>query len=327
MTTFLKITDKKNNAITYLQTKNKNLREFMYNWRKKNKVDYEHSVEQVMGIPVTEKEPDPISDKIKAECPHEGTARNYIAALKKYIAEGHQIGDMEAIEKYNENLPNGSREKFIYAMIKMVKNTEHDKVIQKLLELSRLTRGITQLERIKSLNSQKTKETLSINDLKIKSDAIPEGNFTLKFISKLYVMEAWRAGTVVAMTKDKKEVDNNIVFLIKKEIKLNRFKTVGFYGRKTVPISTGLASLMRKQFKNTKSRWLLPDPKDIDKPMSANTLSKLVIQIFGVGIKELRHIHITHGRKTLNNEGFVKLCERMNTSAGTGLCVYNDTKQ
>ena len=89
-------------------------------------------------------------------------------------------------------------------------------------------------------------------------------------------------------------------------------------------ISPTLTKLMKQQFKDTKSLWLLPSPSDNNKPMEANTLSKIIVSIFGVGVKEIRHIYLTNPRKTKSNIEFLMICHRMNTSAECGNLVYND---
>ncbi len=116
----------------------------------------------------------------------------------------------------------------------------------------------------------------------------------------------------------------NIVKIIKRKIYMNHFKTVHSQGKKEFDISAELCSLMRKQFRRTKSQWLLPDAKDDTQPMSANTLSKILKSIFGCGIQGIRHAYLTHYRATMNNEEFYDMCNRMNTSPDMGEMVYND---
>ena len=137
---------------------------------------------------------------------------------------------------------------------------------------------------------------------------------------------AWRADTVVHITKSKKkEFKNyNIIYPTKKQLLLNHYKTFPSQGQKIINMNDDVVKLIKKQFKRTGSDWLLPDPKDHTKPMNANTLTKILKIIFGVGVQQLRHIHLTEGRKNLDKEEFVKLCHRMNTSAYCGINIYND---
>ena len=106
---------------------------------------------------------------------------------------------------------------------------------------------------------------------------------------------------------------------------MKHFKTIHSHGKKEVDISAELCSLMRKQFKRTGSRWLLPDSKDNDKPISANTLSKILKSIFDTGVQGIRHAYLTHARKTMNHEEFNDYCFRLNTSPDMGEMVYNDS--
>jgi hypothetical protein len=117
----------------------------------------------------------------------------------------------------------------------------------------------------------------------------------------------------------------NTFFPAKNKIILRKFKTVKSHGVKTLDISNKLTKLIKKQFSNNGgSNFMLPSPDDINKPMEANTLSSIVIRIFGVGVRELRHITITEGRKSLSDEKFNALCNRMNTSSECGLLIYDD---
>ena len=323
--TTIKITNEDTGDIVYLTTKNKKIRESVYVWKKKNNIDYKFKYEVVDNLPKTED--DEFAEKLRKETNTEGTARAYLNSIKKYKLAGHKVNDISAIKSYLETLPSTEKERFLYSMIKANKINGNDDIIKDIQLLARYARGLVQMNRIEAMDGE-SKPTMTHDDLVKKVESTPIKDPTMRFIARLYLTEVpWRADTVVRMTKDPKEPMSNHIRTTKKDIVLNHYKTVGFYGKKVVPISDELTKFIRQQFRNTESKWLLPDSKDPTKPMSADVLSKIIKKIFGVGVRELRHITITEARNNMTKDDFIKLCERMNTSTECGLLVYNNTKR
>lgn len=331
--TFIKVTNKDNTKeVHYVTTKNKNLREAVYVWKKRHNIDYEIDWKVVDEIPkeVTG-DYGILEQKIRADTNTENTARTYLSMIKKYLNDGHKINDINTITSYVNVLPLSSREKFLYSMIKANKAMGDINIISKITDLVRETKGEVVIERHDSMKEAPTKEPPTLKELKELAAAVPKSNTTYKFIANLYTNEVpWRASTVVNMTKDDELKEYNIVSLGKKEINFNKYKTVKYYGEKTMPISPTVTKLMRKQFKDTESKWLLP--ANNGGAMSADTLSKIIKSIFHIGVRDMRHAYITDAEKkrlnkAITNKEFTNICYRMNTSNYCGLNVYNDTKQ
>jgi hypothetical protein len=331
--TFIKITNKSDpKEVHYMTTKNKNLREAVYIWRKKHNITYETDWKVVDEIPkeVTG-DYGILEQKIKADTNTENTARTYLSMIKKYLHDGHKINDINTITSYVNNLPLSSKEKFLYSMIKANKAMGDMNIIPKITNLVRETKGEVVIERHDAMKEAPTKDPPTLKELKKLASVVPKSNTTYKFIANLYTNEvAWRASTLVNMTIDKELKEYNIVSLSKKEIEFNKYKTIKYYGKKTMSISPVVTKLMKKQFNDTGSKWLLPEKNG--EPMSADMLSKIIKSIFHIGVREMRHAYITDAEKKrlnkeITNKDFTNICYRMNTSNYCGLNVYNDTKR
>ncbi len=324
------LTNETINKTFEIKTKNKNIPQVVYVFKKNNNLLDDEGIWKydVKDDPPAEVVDTALFDKVAELTPNKGTARTYNYEIKKYLGTGGKLDSLEDITKYYESIEVKVREKFIYAVLKAHKALEIEGMSDKLRELARKSTGIVRLqriERIKNLPKEETESKIQYEDIRKRAEALDNSNETYKFIALFYAMEGWRCDTVCHMTKDIKEKEMNIVRLIKRKIEMNHFKTIHSHGKKEVDISAELCSLMRKQFKRTGSRWLLPDSKDNDKPISANTLSKILKSIFDTGVQGIRHAYLTHGRKTLNNEEFYDLCFRYNTSVEMGEMVYNDS--
>lgn len=308
----------------YLTTKNNNPMQFLYVWKRKTKPTYKFSHQLVDNVPrdeeLFENKYDKIIAYIHEHCNNKNTAGNYVRQFKKFVNAGHDGKSVEDIKKFYYEMPIHSRESFCYGMMRVARYYDDEDLAMKILEMGRTARGQTAIERIENMKQPEAVTTMTMEQLRQKAKAVPSDQTMNKFIAELYCMEAWRGTTIIHFTKDKKQTDKNIIFLLRKQLQLNNYKTHKQYGQKNLDISKELASLFRKQFKNTGSDMIFPN-------MTTNQLSKIVNKIFGIGIKEIRHVHLTHARKSLSNEDFVKKCSRMNTSSTTGLTVYNDTKQ
>jgi len=308
-------------------TKNKRIKDAVYTYKKRNNITHPTvwRIDNTHTLPKDEQ----LIEKIKQNTNTVNTAKNYISAVNRFIADGGKITDLDSIKAYLKKLPLNVRETFLYAMIKVNKIEKNDKIVPELLALSKEAKGLISLDRQEKKIDYKdgdAKPKLTIADLKRIANAYPPDNKLYKFVAEFYTNEVpLRADTVVHITKDKTEKAMNLFYPSLNEIRLNKFKTIGTHGKKILDISPKLTKLMKIQFKNNdKSKWLLPSHFDITQPMAANTLSKIIITIFGVGVAEIRHITLTEGRKNLDNEGFVRLCSRMNTSPECGNLVYND---
>lgn len=311
--------------VFYLSTKNRNINQFMYVWKRRNKPTYSYRTEIVEELPINE---DSFENKYKelieyvqSECKNVNTCKGYLRQIKRYVEGEGNLVNFEQIKEYFDKLPDHTKETFCYAMVKCSKFKKDEELVRKVVELGRVSRGVTAVERISAMNKPTDKVTMTMDELKVKAAEVPASKKTHKLIAELYCLEAWRGTTVVNLTKNKKRTENgNIIYLVKRKITFNNYKTKHLYGQKDVEISKELASLFKKHFKSTGKDDLLAG-------MTESQLSKIVNEIFGIGIKELRHVHLTHGRKNLSDIDFVRLCHRMNTSPQTGLTVYNDSKK
>jgi len=313
--------------VYHFTTRNKRIKDAVYTYKKRNNITHPTiwRIDNTHTLPKDEQ----LIEKIKQNTNTVNTAKNYISAINRFIADGGKITDLDSIKAYLKKLPLNVRETFLYAMIKVNKIEKNEKIVPELLALSKEAKGLVKIERIEKVKEspkEGDKPKLTMEDLKRIANAYPSTNPLYKFIAEFYTNEVpLRADTVVHITKDKSEKSMNLFYPSRKEIVLHHYKTIATHGIKTLDISPKLTKLMKLQFKNNdKSKWLLPSHLDITKPMAANTLSKIIITIFGVGVAEIRHIAITEGRRNLSNEGFLKLCNRMNTSAECGLLVYDD---
>lgn len=331
----IELTNKTLDKSFIIKTQNKLITQVVYKFKKANNLldDKGRYTWEVIPDPPTPTEHNELYDKMGSITPNKGTLKAYIYEIKRYLGAGHDLQNLEHIQSFNDSLPVSQREKFIYAIMKSHHALQSAEHIEELQQIGRKNSGLIKLRRIarlKELAAQTPKEeedtTINYEEIRKRGNAF-EGNPTYKFIASFYVMDVpWRADTVVHFTKDIKEKDKNIVRLIKKKVEMSHFKTVKSHGRKEIDISPELASLMRKQFKATGSRWLLPDPKDNDKPLNANTLIKILKTIYGTGVQGLRHAYLTHARKTLDDDKFYEICNRANTSAEMGELVYNDSR-
>jgi len=305
-------------------TESKSIKDAVYNYKRRHNIKYTTQYRVVENIKPVVKYNN-IIEKVKAETPNKNTAGNYVRNLQKFIDAGGKYDDFKSIKEYNSKLPVNQREGFLYSIMKA--NTEKDKLIEQLRSLVRESKGLVKMERVKKAEEGQPidKPNISLAELKNKADEIPADNKTYKFVADLYTKEVpWRADTVVGITNDKKEKGYNIFKKDKNELQLNRYKTVKTYKKRDVKLSAEINELMKQQFKNTGSKWLLPSPSDKTKPMEANTLGKIINKIFGLGVIALRHIYITHAKANFTREKFLSTCDRMNTSAECGLLVYND---
>jgi len=323
---FIKVTKHSKPAqVFYLPNKNKIVQHTLYRWRKKNNTEQcQFSTEFV-----DERPNDPVAWEVQNaellaflenDIRSVHTRSIYINHLKRYTKLYRNTDDIDTIKEHQSNLVGSQKEAFLYAVIKANKFKGNMELVNRLVEMGKVVRGVNKITKIEKMNKPNDKEILlTYDDVQKIAKEYPKENRTEKFIAELYAVVAWRGPTVINMSKDRKASNENIIRLVKKEIEMNNFKNVRMYGKKVTSISPQLCSLFRKHFLYHRHADLLPG-------MTLADLKKIVQKIFKVGIRELRHIHLTHGRKTLDNEGFVNLCMMMNTSAETGLLVYNDTK-
>ena len=327
MTTIRLFDPEDSTKVYYFTTKNKRIKDAVYIYKKRHNITHKTvwREDKTEELPTDEK----LVQRIKDNTNSPNTARNYISAINRFIKDGGKPNDMKNVEEYLKGLPINQRETFLYSMIKVNKIDKHPENIDKLLLWAKESKGLVKLERQEQAVEKVPKsDAVSLDDLNKKATVYPDINKTYKFIAELYTREVpLRADTIVHITKSKTDKNMNLFYPSKHEIQLNKYKTISTHGQKNMEISPTLTKLIKQQFKDTQSQWLLPSPSDKNKPMSANTLSKIIISIFGVGVKEIRHIYLTHARKTKSNIEFVRICHRMNTSAECGNLVYNDGPQ
>jgi hypothetical protein len=263
--------------------------------------------------------------KLNVKTPN--TAKNYASAIRRFIAAGGEVDNVESIKSYLNTMLPTRHETFLYAIIKVARLQGNLGIIPELLSLSRKAKGLNKLARLNKLAQPPEVSTppITINMIRSKAKAYPNGNKTYKFIAEFYANEVpLRPDTLAHVTTDKKKSGMNIFLPRRQQILLQHFKTVGTHGVKSLDLSPKVTKLLKAQFKATGSQWLLPSPSDNTQPMSANALAKAVKGIFGVGAVQLRHAAISEGKRSLSDEDFYALCSRMNTSVECGVLTYDD---
>ena len=262
-----------------------------------------------------------VKNGIREMCPIPTTANSYNKAIIPYFTKGwnlEKLRSTEALEDYLKTIPSSQHERICYALIKVLKIVS-EKEIQKVLNIANIAKGAHAAIRVENRMGSQNRPPLTLREIRERGvRAMEQGLTTTFMIGYLYGFEApWRTTSICRLTFDTESTTDNVVDIENKCIIFNNYKTVKSYGKgKKEPISD-LTVEVFKEWQSIRGEGRVFH-------FTASHLAKMVNNIFGCGVRDLRHSFITRAEEEMSATDFARYCQRLNTSGLVGKLVYSN---